>query len=155
MDTRDALALVGVFSSAILIFIKLLQPTTLQIIVNEEVIQSTSIPTVYSLLDLIAVAIGSMVFSTCFFHLIKPNNATTLAPPNPEHWSRTLQGLVDADEQTVYRIVVDAGGTMFQGELVEQSGFSKTKISLILDRLEAQRILERKRYGMSNIVQLK
>jgi uncharacterized membrane protein len=44
---------------------------------------------------------------------------------------------------------------MFQGELVDRSGFTKSKVSLVLDRLEARRKVERKRYGMSNIVQLK
>jgi len=55
----------------------------------------------------------------------------------------------------VYQLVVKEGGAMFQGELVDRSGFSKTKVSLILDRLEARQLLLRKRYGMSNMVQLK
>jgi uncharacterized membrane protein len=44
---------------------------------------------------------------------------------------------------------------MFQSELVEKTGYSKSKVSLILDRLEAKRILERKRRGMTNAVVLK
>jgi uncharacterized membrane protein len=40
-------------------------------------------------------------------------------------------------------------------QLVERSGFFKSKVSLVLDRLEARGILERGRHGMSNAVVLK
>jgi uncharacterized membrane protein len=38
---------------------------------------------------------------------------------------------------------------------VDKSGYSKSKVSLVLDRLEARRILERRRRGMSNVIVLK
>jgi uncharacterized membrane protein len=59
------------------------------------------------------------------------------------------------DERTLVQIVADEGGTIFQSQLVEMSGFSKSKVSLVLDRLEARGILERRRHGMSNAVVLK
>ena len=62
---------------------------------------------------------------------------------------------IDPDEKVIVKIVIDEGGTMFQSQLVEKSGFSKSKVSLILDRLEARRILERKRRGMTNVIVLK
>ncbi len=53
------------------------------------------------------------------------------------------------------QILADEGGTIFQSQLVEMSGFSKSKVSLVLDRLEARGVLERRRHGMSNAVVLK
>jgi uncharacterized membrane protein len=86
---------------------------------------------------------------------LKPAQPPTPSAPGPEQWQRTLKGLTDSDEKALYQLIIENNGTMFQGELVDRSGFTKSKVSLVLDRLEARRKVERKRYGMSNIVQLK
>lgn len=79
-------------------------------------------------------------------------------PEKPEggktNWDKVLKTLA-GDEKLVYQKIADAGGVMFQSELVEQSGFPKAKVSRILDRLEAGRMVERKRRGMANAIVLK
>ncbi len=55
----------------------------------------------------------------------------------------------------LYDLIGGAGGAIFQSELVDKSGFSKVKVSRILDRLEGRGLLERRRRGMTNIVLLK
>ncbi len=62
---------------------------------------------------------------------------------------------LDQDERRIYRTVLDAGGSIFQGEIVKRTGLSKATVSRIIDRLEVKGILERKRRGMSNLVVLK
>ena len=69
-------------------------------------------------------------------------------------WLDKLKGLRD-DEKTVYKMMVDAGGTMFQSEIVEKIGWSKVKVTRTLDKLESRRLLERRRRGLTNIVVLK
>lgn len=59
------------------------------------------------------------------------------------------------DEKKVYDLLVNAEGFMFQNDLIEKMGYSKVKISRILDKLEMKGIVERRRRGMSNIVVLK
>ena len=59
------------------------------------------------------------------------------------------------DERSLYHTIGDAGGLMFQSELVERSGMSKVKVSRILDKMEAKGIIERRRRGMTNVVMLK
>jgi uncharacterized membrane protein len=59
------------------------------------------------------------------------------------------------DEKTVYETIKNVGGVMFQSELIEKTGFSKVKISRILDRLEVKGLIERRRRGMSNVVILR
>lgn len=61
---------------------------------------------------------------------------------------KSLQG----DEQKIYKMIVDADGSIFQNDLVTKTGYSKVKVSRILDRLEAKGIVERRRRGMANIV---
>lgn len=46
-------------------------------------------------------------------------------------------------------------GSILQGELVSKSGMDKVRVSRLLDKLEMQGLIERKRHGMSNLVVLK
>ena len=70
-------------------------------------------------------------------------------------WDELLAKLTNPDEQRIVSLIIDEGGTIFQSQLVDKSGYSKSKVSLILDRLEAKKIVERKRHGMSNAIILK
>jgi uncharacterized membrane protein len=51
--------------------------------------------------------------------------------------------------------MIDAGGTAFQSEVVEKTGWSKVKVTRTLDKLESRRLLERRRRGLTNIIVLK
>lgn len=63
----------------------------------------------------------------------------------------TLKNL-EGDEKTVYEILSSENGMMFQSKLVERTGFTKVKVSRVLDSMEAKGLLERKRRGMTNVV---
>jgi uncharacterized membrane protein len=65
--------------------------------------------------------------------------------------AKTLQ----EEERRVYELIVEAGGSIFQSDLVSKTGFSKVKISRILDKLESRGLLERRRRGMANLVVIK
>jgi len=58
------------------------------------------------------------------------------------------------EEKQVYNIIKE-NKAIFQAELIEKSGIGKVKISRILDRLEGNGLIERKRRGMNNVVILK
>lgn len=62
---------------------------------------------------------------------------------------------LDKEEKVIIKTVESSDGTIFQSDLVEKSGFSKVKVSRVLDRLEGKQIIERKRRGMTNVVILK
>ena len=51
--------------------------------------------------------------------------------------------------------LIQENKAIFQADLIEKTGFGKAKITRILDRLEGQGIVERKRRGMTNVVVLK
>jgi len=51
--------------------------------------------------------------------------------------------------------IITQDGAILQGELVTKSGMDKVKVSRILDKLEMQGLVERRRHGMSNLVVLK
>ncbi len=62
---------------------------------------------------------------------------------------------LNKDEKTVLENIINSEGSAFQSELIEKTGFSKVKISRLLDRLEGRGIVEKRRRGMSNMVVLK
>jgi uncharacterized membrane protein len=76
---------------------------------------------------------------------------------NPE--SRALADIdtskLDEDEKKVYEMIKAAGGSMFQGDVIKQLGYTKVTVSRLIDKLEMKGIVERKRRGMSNLVVLK
>jgi uncharacterized membrane protein len=74
-----------------------------------------------------------------------------LTKANYEKIMKTL----DLDEKTVLEKVIESEGTVFQSSLIEKTGFTKVKITRILDRLEGKSLVERKRRGMTNVIILK
>lgn len=59
------------------------------------------------------------------------------------------------EEKKIYSLIKEKEGSAYQADLIKETGFSKVKMSRILDRLETKGILERKRRGMTNIIVLK
>ncbi|HII89155.1 TPA: hypothetical protein HA253_06175 [Candidatus Woesearchaeota archaeon] len=62
---------------------------------------------------------------------------------------------LDGDEQKIYTLIKTKDGSTYQSDLIQETAYSKVKISRILDRMEGKGLLERKRRGMTNIVILK
>jgi hypothetical protein len=62
---------------------------------------------------------------------------------------------LDEEEKQVYDLVKSKDGSAYQSDIVKETGLSKVKTTRILDKLETNGILERKRRGMTNIVVLK
>jgi DNA-binding MarR family transcriptional regulator len=79
---------------------------------------------------------------------IKPKEITK------ENYQKVMSELAD-DEKLVLEKIIEAEGTIFQSDLVDKSGFTKVKVTRILDKLEGKAIIERKRRGMTNVVILK
>lgn len=74
--------------------------------------------------------------------------------PKKEFTQINLSKLSD-EERKLYEIIRNKGGSSYQADLVKETGFSKVKVTRILDKMELSGILERKRRGMTNIVVLK
>jgi uncharacterized membrane protein len=63
---------------------------------------------------------------------------------------------LNKDELKIYNILNERKGSAYQSDLINGTGFSKVKMTRLLDKLEFDdKILERKRRGMTNIVILK
>lgn len=158
MRTGKILAIFGLIASTFAIFVKVMTPTTVQFNVNGSVIEFSNIPEIYGSSDLILVSISAFVMgsSLVYLWLIDRNEPLRAeASSLKSRWNGLLERLTNPDEKRIVSLIIDEGGNIFQSQLVDRSGYSKSKVSLILDRLEAKKILERKRHGMSNAIVLK
>ncbi len=59
---------------------------------------------------------------------------------------------LDSDEARVVAIINEGNGSVYQSDIMKRTGFSKVKVSRVLDKLEQKGLLERKRRGMTNLV---
>ena len=158
MRTGKILSIFGLIASTFAIFVKVMTPTNVQFIIDGSVIELSDIPEIYSSSDMILVGISCFVMgsSLVYLWLIDRNEPVlTGAAELRRRWDELLEKLSNPDEKRIVSLIIEEGGTIFQSQLVDRSGYSKSKVSLILDRLEAKKILERKRRGMSNAIVLK
>lgn len=96
---------------------------------------------------LILISIGS-------FLILKTKQAEMIGLDNKEKIKKITKTL-KVDEKKVFETIIESDGAVFQSELVEKTGFSKVRVTRILDKLEGKGIIERRRRGMTNIVILK
>ncbi len=94
---------------------------------------------------------SSLIGIGLYLLFAKPPQITAKDLTKFKRTAKTLQG----DERKIYELVVEAGGSIFQGDLISKTGFSKVKISRILDKLEVKGLIERRRRGMVNLIVLK
>lgn len=83
---------------------------------------------------------------------IEKERRTEAAAPAPK---KIDSSSLEPDERKVIEIVNDNEGSAFQSDIIKKLGYTKVKVSRILDRMEQKGIIERKRRGMANLVVLK
>ncbi len=131
---------------------KLSSPSTLKITYfNGTNFFTQEIPKVYSYEEFIFTIIFSLVAGFCLGYFFFTRKTEF---PSREKWEGILKTL-EGKEKEVYMILIQNNGVMLQKELLEKTGFPKSTLSVVLDRLEAKGLIERRRRGMSNIVVLK
>jgi hypothetical protein len=156
MRTKTLLAMFGMIASTFALFIKTMTPSRVQFVIEGNVVELNQVPSIYSTLDVLLIGVSCFVLGSSLIYLLQANGFDSeKAPTEPGNWDQLIEGIAVEDERRIVQIVADEGGTIFQSELVEMSGFSKSKVSLVLDRLKARGILKRRRHGMSNAVVLK
>lgn len=81
----------------------------------------------------------------------KSETPETASAPRARKKRLTATNL-EPDEAQAVAIINEAGGSVFQSDIIRKTGFSKVKVSRIIDRLEQKGLVERKRRGMTNLV---
>lgn len=145
--------------SLFILGIKLLNPASIQIYVDGSETAVAQIPGYFTLADIAIVAVFSIILGVSGAYLLFSGSAgralgEAALEERKMRWKDTAKILKD-EERSIYGAILDSGGMIFQSELVEKLGLSKSSVSRSLDLLESKGLVERKRRGMANLVLLK
>jgi len=152
MDNRQvALLLFAV--TIVIAFIAWSYDNALETIVNTQCSHGLSCP-MYATIDVQKnlamglIAILLIMSAVIYFwvpatRIVKEFTAKPKTPPR-----------LEGDEKLVFALV-SRKGSMYQGDILKETNFSKVKVSRILDALEKKELVERKRRGMANLVVVK
>ncbi len=62
---------------------------------------------------------------------------------------------LDENEKKIYDMLKSHEGSMYQSDIIKETGLSKVQITRLLDKMIVKQIIDKKRRGMTNIVVLK
>jgi uncharacterized membrane protein len=155
----------AVFIASVLVLaLKLLNPTPVQILVEGNTAITTQVPGLFTYADVLVIAVALVLMSVSGTYILL-HDSTTPAPAAPasagdvileerrQRWEEVAKTLKD-DEQTLFKAIIDEG-IVHQSELVEKTGLPKSNVSRALYGLESRGLIERRRRGMGNVVLLK
>ena len=63
-----------------------------------------------------------------------------------------LPSYLDDAEKDIFQVILDAGGSMLQKDLVSVRRYSKSKVTRALQRLEKLNFVDRMRHGSTNLI---
>jgi predicted transcriptional regulator len=149
--------LLNIFVLICLLYIlssKLLWPSTLEITYvqgNQTIVEE--IPDIFTYSDTVILVIAGVLFGASIVYLYITSRSAGVLKTGQTIWEKRLRTL-EGKEKEVYRLIKDRDGFIFQKELLEETAMPKSTLTVVLDRMEAKKLLKRERRGMSNVVVL-
>ena len=120
---------------------------------HEKIVETQNI-IIAALLIVIVLMAGWLVYSA----YSKKEEKMGVAEPaaKEKHNPRKVDASsLDDEERKILAFLQMRRGSVFQSEIQTRTGFSKVKVSRLLDKMEQKSIIERKRRGMANLVVLR
>ena len=159
MKTNPKTIIMGVlFAVSTFTFtIKILMPTTTRIIIPGEDPIIVGEIFRYTHLDVAIISVSTIILAFSSFYLLFINSmdrkSALLINENSNSSEIDIAfalRLLDGDKRKIFNEIVEARGEILQSDLHAVTGFSKAKITRILDYLELKGLIVRKSYGMTN-----
>jgi len=157
---KTAFMAVVFIASVVVLGIKLLNPTPVQIFVENETTIVNQIPGLFTYTDTLIMIIAVSLLNISGIYLLFFDSApqttsvgTMVLEERKKRWESIAKTLKE-DEQKIYSAIIEEG-IIAQSEIVEKTGLPKSNVSRALYVLESRGLIERRRRGMGNIVLLK
>ncbi len=106
-----------------------------------------------SWLMVVAFGIVFLILASGIVILLFPQSASMPAPKAV--FQEIDIAKLSEEEKQVYGLLKNKGGSAYQSDIVKETGFSKVRVTRILDRMASQQLIDRQRRGMTNLVVLK
>jgi len=169
-----------VFVGAILVLaVQLINPSPVMVSIGENGAEANKVGQYFTYSDITVIVASSVLGSASGTYLLLNDHAPTAQPsttatpdstpvnkargkdqPDTERTATEREQRKEPNvplkdnEETIYSLLTDADGELPQREIVEETALSKATVSRTLDTLEHKDLVERKRRGMGNVVQL-
>src|SRR3989344_1050047 len=99
--------------------------------------------------------IGVIIIISLFLIFSKPNEKIIVRKIKEKKIEKKVNlSSFRPEEKQVYNLVKE-NGAIFQADLIEKTEFSKARMTRIVDILEGNDLVDRKRRGMTNVVVMK
>ena len=145
--------------SAFTFALKVLMPTTTRIVIPGEDPIIVGEIFGYTQFDVAIISVSTIILALSSFYLLFANSIGSRNAPLVTERSNSLEidmafalRLLDGDKRKIFNEILEAKGEILQSDLHATTGFSKAKITRILDYLELKGLIVRKSYGMTNRV---
>jgi len=99
--------------------------------------------------------VGVLVIFSLFLIFSKPDEKVIVKKIKEKKEQKSIDTSSFRPEDKQVLKILRKEGAIFQADLIEKTGFSKSRVTRIVDRLEGVGIAERKRRGMTNVIILK
>jgi uncharacterized membrane protein len=157
---KTAFMAVVFIASVVVLGIKLLDPTPVQIFVENETTIVNQIPGLFTYTDMLTMIIAVSLLNISGIYLLffdsepqTTSTGTVVLEERKRHWESIVKTLKE-DEQKIFTAIIEEG-IIAQSEIVEKTGLPKSNVSRALYGLESRGLIERRRRGMGNIILLK
>lgn len=104
---------------------------------------------------LIGFGIASLILGSGIYLIFFPENLAGGNAQSAKKFRNIEMVKLDEAEKKIYGLLKVHEGSIYQSDMMKETGFSKVRVTRILDRLEQKDIIERKRRGMTNLIVLK
>jgi hypothetical protein len=84
LKAGDVLAMLGLAASTFLLIVKAIQPTTLQITIDGQSIQTQQIPIIYTPADIAVIAASAFIMGVSLHHILTSIALKPAQPPTPQ-----------------------------------------------------------------------
>jgi len=99
--------------------------------------------------------VGVLVIFSLFLIFSKPSEKIVVKKIKEKRIEKKVDlSSFRKEEKQVYNLVKE-NNAIFQADLIEKTGFSKARMTRIVDKLEGSGLVERKRRGLTNVVVIK
>ena len=162
---REYVLYVLFFISVLVLALKLIAPSKVYLVMSDGGVKVYEVPHLYTLQDVIAVAISSSLATASGILLILSKESGKgegkdvvmsgdgVTEDTIRYWE-TLKSELEGLERRIVEELIRAGGSMYQSNLVEVLGVPKSTLSTSLAKLESRGIVLRVRKGLRNLVVL-
>jgi uncharacterized membrane protein len=137
---------------------KVSRPSEVRIVLESNSTRVEKIPNLYTSTDMILISFLSLAAGGSAVYLLsrptEEESATQTEGARRNDWEKQVREL-HGNERTVYESIMSSEGVAFQTEIIKGTGLSSGTVSILLSRMEARGIIEKRRSGMQNLIMLK